>query len=787
MFNLYQPKTMPLKNPRPFICNILFIAVLLSSFCAKSQDFNNYKSIKSSGEVPKKFLTSSTEKYNKEVEKLSDKEKKRLRVTKKQFFLETSFIVDDMLLSGKVMFNDPVSIYINKVVDELLKDDKELRGKVEVYVIKSNEVNAFTTNNGIIFVTLGLVAQVENEAELAFIICHELTHFVKQHNLNEYVENTNIQSGRGSYRGTNLDDKLLARSNYSKKQESEADLLGLERFLKSNYDPSTLDGVFDVMQYSHLPFDELPYKKSFIETSNLKFPNAYFLKKTKEIEAVGNDDSLATHPAVKLRREAVLEKLKGQEFKGRKKFILDEKEFFIAQKLCRYEMCNIFLHYREYEAAFYNCYLLMQDEPNSTFLKKCIAKSLYGLSKYANSSRYEEAHVDFDDIQGSSQRVYYFFDKMKHSELNVLAVEYLYSLKKQYPEDKEIAALTEDIFSELPKYFDDKSFFSRTNRPANLDSLIAADTLSKIAENNKINEGDDDNNKEGNGISKPVKKKNKYEKINSEVKKKDLTDKNNFIKYAFVDLLKDTAFNSDYNKAIETWTERKKQREYEETTEYKKAKAKKDRKEKLNGVALGLNKIVIVNPFYFKVDQSKRKNPVKLVASENAQKELNNEVKNNATLAGLNYQLIDKKDLKPESADLFNDLSVLNYYIIETAKHDDMHYVNYMTDEIQALTQKYGTNYFNWVGIVSYREHLAGLGGVSSTCLTILFPPLFPFALYNTVRPHYNTYIYSEVINIKNGTTINNLVSKIKYKDRLDVINSTLYDIYLQYKKHKKS
>jgi len=765
------------------MCRFIFAVFLLLSFCVNAQDFNNFKSLKSSGEVPQKFMTSSTEKYNKEVEKMSTKEQNRLRRTKKQFYLESSFIIDDMLLSGKVMFNDPVGIYINKVMDELLKNDQELRRKVEVYVIKSNEVNAFTTNNGIIFVTIGLVAQIENEAELAFILCHELTHFVNQHNLNEYVENTNIRSGRGTYRGTNLDDKLLARSNYSKKQESEADLQGLQRFLKSGYDPSTLDGVFDVLQYSHLPFDELPYKKSFIETPNLKFPSSYYLKKTKEIEASGNDDSLATHPAVKLRREAVADKVKGYDSKGKSKFIIGEKEFNTAQKQCRFEMCNVFLHYFNFEAAIYNSYLLMQDDPNSLFLKKCIGKSLYGLSKYANSDRYDEAHEDYDDVQGSSQQVYYLFDKMQHSELNVLTVAYLYSLKKQYPEDKEIAALTEDIFSELPKYYDDKSFFSTSPRPANLDSLLKADTLTKVTEETKKTDADNDDDDQGK--AKSLKKKSKYDKINAEAKKKEVTSTNNYLKYAFVDLLKDPGFVSDYDKAIVTWNKKKKQKEYEETDEYKKVQTKKERREKRNGVALGLKKIVIVNPFYYKVDESKKNNPVKLVASENAQKDFNNEIKNNATLSGLNYELLDKKDLTPKSADLFNDLSVLNSYISEAGKHDDMHFVNYMTDDIQSLTKKYGTKYFDWTGIVSYREHniSASTMNLYLSCFTIFLPPLFIYAVYNSVRPHYNTYVYSEIINLETGEQKHNYVKKIKFKDRPDVVNSALYDLYLQYKK----
>ena len=165
--------------------------------------------------------------------------------------------------------------------------------------------------------------------------------------------------------------------------------------------------------------------------------------------------------------------------------------------------------------------------------------------------------------------------------------------------------------------------------------------------------------------------------------------------------------------------------------------------------------------------------------------EMSVSLRSNASLAGLNYQLIDKKDLTPNSSDLFNDLSVLNYYIKENADNDEMHFVNYMTDDIQALRQKYGTKYFDWTGIVSYREHNIALSTINLyySCFTILLPPLFVIAMYNSIRPHYNTYVYSEVMNLGNGEKEHEYVNKIKFRDRPDIVNSALYDLYVQYKK----
>src|ERR1035441_1222717 len=131
---------------------VFSVLFLLFNFEIRGQDFDHYSPLKSSGQVPEKFRTSSTEKYNSDIKTLSNKEKARLRRLKKQFYLVSNFEINEMLLSGRILFNDPVGNYVNKVMDQVLKNDKELRSSIEVYIIKSNSVNAFTLQNGIICV-----------------------------------------------------------------------------------------------------------------------------------------------------------------------------------------------------------------------------------------------------------------------------------------------------------------------------------------------------------------------------------------------------------------------------------------------------------------------------------------------------------------------------------------------------------------------------------------------------------------------------------------------------------
>ncbi|MGZ5303154.1 MAG: M48 family metallopeptidase, partial [Bacteroidia bacterium] len=163
---------------------LLLCLVWLLPLCLFGQDFDNYKRLKCEGEIPQKFTTSSTDKYLADIKKAKEtKEKRKEKKLKEEFYLESNFLIDELLLSGKILYNDPISSYVNKVMDELLKNEPELRKELEVYVIKSSAVNAFATGNGIIVVNMGLLAKLHNEAELAFILAHEVIHYREKHTI----------------------------------------------------------------------------------------------------------------------------------------------------------------------------------------------------------------------------------------------------------------------------------------------------------------------------------------------------------------------------------------------------------------------------------------------------------------------------------------------------------------------------------------------------------------------------------------------------------------------------
>ena len=223
-------------------------------------------------------------------------------------------MLDRVLLSGDILFGDTLTRYVNKITADLLQNDPELRDDIEVFTFKSPYVNAFATDQGFVFVNVGLIAQVANEAELAYVMAHEIVHYKEKHNTQEYIENDLIRRGEGQYREQSHHDKINSYYQYSKDLEFEADKEGLRLLHESSYNALEAKGVFDVLLYSYLPFDEEEFDYEYLKNPNFEFPEKITLDSTRAIKAREEiDDSRSTHPNIKKRRKSDLQVLQKDE------------------------------------------------------------------------------------------------------------------------------------------------------------------------------------------------------------------------------------------------------------------------------------------------------------------------------------------------------------------------------------------------------------------------------------------------------------------------------------------
>ncbi len=700
-----------LKYTISLLLSLCFCACLL----AQNVDFDNYELLKSTGTIPQEFLTPSSEKYKKELEKVNQAAKKSDQKDEKQFYLESNFVVDDLLQSAKVLFNDPITQYINQVADELLKNDPELRKKVRFYAVRSSAVNAFATNQGIIFVNIGLLAQLENEAQLAFILAHEISHVRHGHALDMYMEAQKINrySSRSDLlENTSFDDKMVATNYYSKELETAADKEGLDLYLASQYSLDDLDGVFDVLQYSYLPFDILTFKKEFFENEFIEFPEDYFLPEEEISEINGEyeeDESKSTHPSIDKRRAACADIVAKNSFANRQSFIVNNQEAFLKiRDIARFELAYYYLHAFRYQDAIYACYILMQKYPNSFFLKKIIAKSLYGFTKFQNeikgvktySISYSNEGIDseymsksaYKKIEGPSQQVYYFLSQLKPNELTVFALRYIWDLTAEHPNDSELNHIKEDLFLELAYHYDKRSEFSTQ-------SIVEVE-VAELAKQQQ------DSIDKANNNSTSNKKLSKYDKIKKQKKQQEVitedeVEEKDYEIYAFRDILESEEFIDLFSKGQLEKKERNNRTEYYNSHE---GRAEMRRRKKRNAVALGIDSVLVYAPYYVKIIDG-RKTKVDHLTSEKNQALLTDLLLKNAQLAKLDVTLLNTANLSNTDAEAFNELRVLSEWMSQQNRFGgSLLMKGFNQSATDAIVKKYGVKYLLFTGIASLQR-----------------------------------------------------------------------------------
>jgi len=135
--------------------------------------------------------------------------------------------------------------YVQLLVCRLADD---LCGDVRVYLVRSPYFNAFMTPNGVMVLFTGLLLRSENEAQLGFVIAHELAHYRQRHGLENWRSKKstgNLLAAIGMLAGAGNAGGVAALvsnlgayaylADYSRNQEREADQLGAQRMRVLGY------------------------------------------------------------------------------------------------------------------------------------------------------------------------------------------------------------------------------------------------------------------------------------------------------------------------------------------------------------------------------------------------------------------------------------------------------------------------------------------------------------------------------------------------------------------------
>jgi hypothetical protein len=157
------------------------------------------------------------------------------------------------------MVTDPVvNEYVNRIGQNLVRNS-DAQVPFTIKVIDSDEVNAFALPGGFFYVNSGLILAADEEAELAGVMAHEISHVCARHAMRQMTRANwaNIGTiplifvgggiGYAVYEAAGL-GLPLTFMKFQRNFEAEADYLGLQYMYKTGYDPQAFISFFEKIQ-----------------------------------------------------------------------------------------------------------------------------------------------------------------------------------------------------------------------------------------------------------------------------------------------------------------------------------------------------------------------------------------------------------------------------------------------------------------------------------------------------------------------------------------------------------
>jgi beta-barrel assembly-enhancing protease len=163
--------------------------------------------------------------------------------------------------SGLLYKDEELETYLNNVATNLYPKEMYMKLPFRIYVIKNHCLNAFAYPNGLVYVHSGMLASMDNEAQLATLLAHEMTHATHRHTVRKYRDIKNKTALLATMNVTlgGLGDigslatalgtfgTVASVQGYSREMETEADMEGIKVVVNAGYDPRE-----SVKFFSHL-------------------------------------------------------------------------------------------------------------------------------------------------------------------------------------------------------------------------------------------------------------------------------------------------------------------------------------------------------------------------------------------------------------------------------------------------------------------------------------------------------------------------------------------------------
>lgn len=266
--------------------NCLLVIALSINFSINAQDRSNFVHA-SETEDKTLLLDQIVDEYDASIKSLDQEDltSKQRSALKKQL-LERYNAGKFLIKSNKVIISGELYNYVNEIFKKIVTSNAGIAPNSTLVLFRDVNFNAFTLGDNIVFCNIGLLYRLDNQEQLALVLTHELAHNSNRHTFQDMLYNIRLETDEQLNKEINkilrsdyghvtalnalLIPTILESKEMSRKQEYEADSLGLIYYLNSGFSAQNATELFEIMKLA-----DSAYNTQAIDYFNLfQFSNA---------------------------------------------------------------------------------------------------------------------------------------------------------------------------------------------------------------------------------------------------------------------------------------------------------------------------------------------------------------------------------------------------------------------------------------------------------------------------------------------------------------------------------
>ncbi|MES2648463.1 MAG: M48 family metalloprotease [Bacteroidota bacterium] len=356
------------------------------------------------------------------------KEKKALLV---QRFAAVKHLFDDK----QPLTDTLVTAYFYRLLSVVKKSNKTYDfSKIRLVVSSSYIPNAASYGEGTIVFNAGLFCRLQNEAQAAFVLCHELAHYFLNHSNKQidsylsslYSKETQAQLKHLNHEEYNKNARLeklattivFGSKRHNRLHESQSDSMAIVLMQKTGFDLNESIHCLEVLDSvdSYKYNNTLELKQRF-SSDTFAFRDAWIKKQTglgvmastlEKSDSI-REDSLRTHPDIPQRIHAIKTMLSSIQSNKGKAFLIDAALFKKLQADFDFEMIEYCYQSNQVSRALLYSLQMLTAFPENSYLYsmtgKCLVKCYYKQKEHHLDDITERPSPTFDEAYSSLLRM----------------------------------------------------------------------------------------------------------------------------------------------------------------------------------------------------------------------------------------------------------------------------------------------------------------------------------------------------------------------------------------------